>query len=200
MTKESYYGENLESLEFVEQSLKDMVAGFPTQPSGRDIQPILYSKFRIKEPDSMMEKLRKHGLPTDPATALAQTHDAVGARIVCSFLSDVMAVAEWLRQQPNLTVLAEKNYILYPKPNGYRSLHLIVRLHDPRAKGIPAEIQLRTIALDFWASLEHQMKYKRNLSLEGLIRSELKRCADEIASIDLSMQTLQELINQNNWI
>lgn len=199
MTKEEYYGRHLPCLQFVQQELKNIVGRYPAQQSANGLQTIAYKKFRIKEPDSMIQKLKKYGLPTDPTTAVAQMHDAVGARIVCSFLSDVTAVADWLRQQPDLTIEAEKDYIVYPKPNGYRSLHLIVRLMDEQAQGISAEIQIRTIALDFWASLEHQMKYKRSIPHEDLIRSELKRCADEIASIDLSMQTLRELIGEDRW-
>ena len=101
----------------------------------------------------------------------------------------------WLGTRPEYEIAATKDYIAYPKPNGYRSLHLVLRFHT----GIQAEIQLRTFALDFWAALEHQMKYKKNIAHEKTICDELKRCADEIASVDMSMQTLRELIRPEGW-
>lgn len=199
MTKEAYYGKYLHCLEYIMERLLGIISRYPKADAAKDLQPILYCKSRIKEPDSMVKKLQQYHLPVDSATAVTQMHDAVGVRIVCSFLSDVTAVADWLRKQPDYSIMVEKDYVAFPKPNGYRSLHLIVRLKDEQAQGISAEIQIRTIALDFWAALEHQMKYKRNIPHEDVIRSELKRCADEIASIDMSMQTLRELIGEDHW-
>lgn len=199
ISKEAYFGAELHKLQFMEQMLRDMIRRYPAKESETGVQSILYSKYRIKEPASIICKLRKQKLPTDAATAMEKLHDIVGARIVCSFLSDVSDVTEWLYHQPECTVLEEKNYIDLPKPNGYRSLHLIVRLNEESVSNLQAEIQLRTIALDFWAALEHQMKYKRNIPHESLVRSELKRCADEIASIDMTMQTLRELIGDRKW-
>ena len=95
--------------------------------------------------------------------------------------------------------MEKKDYIAYPKSNGYRSLHLIIRFTTDDLKDITAEIQLQTIALDFWAALEHQIKYKHDVPQEEIIRSELKRCADEIASVDLSMQTIREILQNNIW-
>lgn len=152
---------------------------------------------RLQAAERQLVALVLHGLPADGAAALAHMHDTVGVRAICAFVDDVYRVADWLAQQPDLRVRETKDYIAYPKPNGYRSLHLILKLADGPGQGLAAEIQLRTIAIDFWASLEHQIKYKREVRHEELIRAELKRCADEIASVDLSMQTIRELLAES---
>lgn len=103
-------------------------------------------------------------------------------------------VSKWLEDQEEIEVLNIKDYIAYPKENGYRSYHMIINI---KKYNLNAEIQIRTIALDFWANLEHQMKYKKHIKNEHMIRGELKRCADEIASVDLSMQTIKDLIFMN---
>lgn len=197
MLLEEYYGEDLLRLRHVESRLLECIHQYPKQECSDGVQPILYCKSRIKEPDSMISKLKQRGLPTDAGTALEKMHDAVGVRIVCSFVDDVYKIAHWLDGKTELEVLQVKDYIAYPKSNGYRSLHLIVRLADGQERDIAAEIQLRTIALDFWAALEHQMKYKKQIGHEKTIRDELKRCADEIASVDISMQTLREIIQDD---
>ena len=114
-------------------------------------------------------------------------------RIVCSFAGDVFAIVERLENDPDIEIADKKDYLSYPKPSGYRSVHLCVTL---RQTGMHAEIQIRTIAMDFWATLEHQLKYKKSVSNESLIKSELRRCADEIASVDLSMQTIREILKE----
>lgn len=157
----------------------------------------LYCTSRIKSPESMKNKLKKHGYPLTCESALTNVRDAIGIRAICSFSDDVFALARWLCERLEFNVINQKDYISYPKPNGYRSYHLILHLVDGPGGGLFAEIQLRTIAIDFWASLEHQLKYKHEITHEALIRSELKRCADEIASIDLSMQTIRDLIDDN---
>lgn len=168
---------------------------YPDDCEEEQLQSILYIKTRIKTPESMMEKLKKRGLTEDSHTALANTHDAIGIRVICSFVENVYSIAGWLEQRKDIQILEKKDYIAYPKPNGYRSLHLIIQFKENHLKGITAEIQIRTIAIDFWAALEHQMKYKRNVEHEETIRRELKRCADEIASVDLSMQTIRDIIS-----
>ena len=146
-----------------------------------------------------MGKLKKRGLMEDAHTALQSTHDAIGIRVICSFVEEVYQIAEWLEKREDIQIIEKKDYISYPKPNGYRSLHLIVQFAAKNLKSITAEIQLRTIAIQFWATLEHQMKYKRNVQHEETIRKELKRCADEIASVDLSMQTIRDILQSNMW-
>ncbi len=194
MTFESYYGDAFPRLQHMEQTLLSLMERYPVPRPELDVEPILYYKTRIKEPGSMIRKLESRGLPTDAATALAATHDAVGLRVVCSFADDVYAVARWLSRQEAFEVAAIKDYMAYPKPNGYRSLHLILRFAGGPARGLTAEVQLRTIAIDFWAALEHQLKYKRDIRDEHTICAELKRCADEIASLDISMQTLRDIL------
>lgn len=199
LTYEAYYGDMLPHLRHTEALLLELVRQYPAEGYTDGVEPILYCKSRIKHPDSMIRKLKLHGLPTDGQTALEKTHDAVGIRIVCSFLDDVYKIAHWLSMQDAFEIVASKDYIAYPKPNGYRSLHLILRFRTDSGQEIPAEIQLRTIAIDFWAALEHQIKYKKNISHEKTARDELKRCADEIASVDVSMQTLRDIIQKNLW-
>lgn len=199
MTCEEYYGCQLDGLKQVEQVLRNLIHEYPTQSYHHGVEPILYCKSRIKSPKSMMQKLESKGFPTDGTTALKVMHDAVGVRVVCSFLDDVYKIADWLGTRPEFEIVKAKDYIAHTKPNGYRSLHLILSVPSISDQNIMAEIQLRTIAIDFWAALEHQMKYKKNIEHEKIIRSELKRCADEIASIDVSMQTLRDLILNDQW-
>lgn len=142
----------------------------------------------------MTEKLEKRQLPVTCEAALHEVYDAVGIRVVCAFAEDVYQVVSWLADRPYIRVIQSKDYIAYPKPNGYRSYHMLIELQEGEEKGYFAEIQVRTIATDFWATLEHQIKYKKSIPNEALIRAELKRCADEIASVDLSMQTIREII------
>ena len=193
MTYEEFYGPFYEILRKAEHNLLELTSTYPgNEPE--DIKPIIYCCSRIKAPDSMIKKLKKRNLPVTCDAALHKLHDAVGVRIVCAFAEDVYQIAEWLAVQPYLKVVQSKDYLAYPKPNGYRSYHMLVELQEGEEKGYFAELQVRTIATDFWATLEHQIKYKKNISHERLIRDELKRCADEIASVDLSMQTIREII------
>lgn len=159
--------------------------------------PISSIKSRIKTPLSIYNKLQKLGYEFTEQNIREQLNDVAGIRVICSFIDDIYSVAQLLAEQDDITVLRIKDYIKNPKPNGYRSYHMIVELAGGPGQGITAEIQLRTIAIDFWATLEHQMKYKRTIPHEALIRAELKRCADEIASVDLSMQTIRELLTQS---
>ncbi len=178
MDLEAYYGNTLPHLKHIEQKLLDILNQYPVQETLDGVEPILYCKSRIKQPDSMIQKLKSQGLSTDCLTALKKTHDAVGVRVVCSFAEDVYAISGWLHDRKEFAVIKEKDYISYPKPNGYRSLHLIIRFNDEEDSDLMAEIQLRTIAIDFWAALEHQLKNKRHIEHEKTIRDELKRCAD----------------------
>ena len=199
MTFEAYYGDALSRLKQIEHTLLELFHQYPGQDTLDDVQPILYCKSRIKKPESMIRKLESQGLQTDSRTALQYMHDAVGLRVVCSFVDNVYEISQWLHSLKEIRIIAQKDYIAYPKPNGYRSLHVILCLVHPPLSGLMAEIQLRTIAIDFWAALEHQMKYKRQIAHEKTIQGELKRCADEIASVDMSMQTLRDLLRENQW-
>lgn len=199
LTYEEYYGDGLSHLKHIEEFLLGLVRQYPAREYPEGVEPVLYCKSRIKRPDSMIRKLSRRGLPTDGISALSGVHDAVGIRVVCSFVDDVYRIARWLGERNEFTILETKDYISYPKPNGYRSLHLVLLFESGPEQGLMAEIQIRTIAIDFWAALEHQMKYKKSIGHEKTIRDELKRCADEIASVDVSMQTLRDLILDDEW-
>ena len=158
-------------------------------------------KSRIKSADSMREKLKMRGFADTVENSLTKLSDIIGLRIVLHFVGDVYTMLEKIRQSNKWEVVQVKDYIANAKPNGYRSLHIILSIpfESEKVNRIEVEIQLRTIAMDCWASLEHQLKYKKNIANTQLIVSELKRCADEMASTDLTMQTIRELIqNQGN--
>ena len=199
MTLEEYYGNKFPLLKQGETYLKTLMETYPNFCNKDGLQAILYIKTRIKTPESMIEKLKRHGMKEDSQTALQHIHDALGVRVICSFVEDVYQIAKWLQERNEIQIMEKKDYIAYPKPNGYRSLHLIIRFATDDLKGITAEIQLRTISLHFWAAFEHQIKYKHNVPHEEIIRSELKRCADEIASVDLSMQTIRDILQNDIW-
>lgn len=159
----------------------------------KDSDPIEHCLGRIKNEESMREKCRFQGLPETPESALCAIHDAIGLRIVCAFLNDVYMIRDYITGFDDIEIVQEKDYIRNAKPNGYRSLHLIIRVEGKYY----AEIQLRTISMDTWAALEHHLKYKKKVSGNtDLLVRELKRCADELASTDLSMQTLRDMIKQ----
>ncbi|MGE4213461.1 MAG: GTP pyrophosphokinase family protein [Anaerotignaceae bacterium] len=183
-----------ETLEILLNSLKNLSS--ERKCTGlRD--PIEHSKARIKTAASMVEKLDRKNLPLTCEAALTKVFDAVGIRVICTFMDDVYLIANMLRAQPNIEIVEEKNYISTPKPNGYRSYHMIVKVMV-RTQIVYAEIQIRTIAMDCWASLEHQLKYKHDIQKADMFVAELKRCADEIASTDITLQTIRDLINETN--
>lgn len=197
MTYQEFYGDKLTLLETAKNDLLDLLNRFPdNQKSG--FHAIQYTCARIKSPESMTEKLKRKGLPVTQGAALCSVRDAVGIRVICSFADDIFQVENWLKEQENYELIQEKDYITYPKQNGYRGIHLIMRVRSGSAAGTFAEIQLRTIAMDFWASLEHQLKYKKQVGHANMLGQELKQCADEIASVDLSMQTIRDMIEAEN--
>lgn len=159
---------------------------------------------RIKQAASMEEKCQRKNLPRVPESALKEIRDAIGIRIVCGFIEDIYQTIEVLRQLEGCEIVLEKDYIRATKPNGYRSYHLILEVETPyedchgqNPGRYFVEIQLRTIAMDSWASLEHQMKYKHEIKDSKRIVRELKRCADELASCDVTMQTIRNLIRES---
>ena len=199
MTSEEYYGDFFVRLKYGEEYLKNLIEKYPVNKTSDGIQPILYVKSRIKTSQSMIKKLERRGFSTDRYTALSKIYDTIGIRIVCSFEEEVYNISKWLYQREEIQIIEKKDYISYPKANGYRSLHLILQFMQEDLKDLTAEIQIRSIAIDFWAVLEHQLKYKQDVPHEDIIKKELKRCADEIASIDLSMQTIRELLRNDVW-
>ena len=159
---------------------------------------------RVKQAASMEEKCQRKNLPRVPESALKEIRDAIGIRIVCGFIEDIYQTIEVLRQLEGCEIVLEKDYIRAAKSNGYRSYHLILEVETPyedchgqNPGRYFVEIQLRTIAMDSWASLEHQMKYKHEIKDSKRIVRELKRCADELASCDVTMQTIRNLIRES---
>ncbi len=158
-------------------------------------------RYRIKDENSMLEKLERNGLGQTTHNALRSITDSIGLRIVCLFIDDVYENIALIKSIPGCTVIKEKDYIQNAKPNGYRSYHMILDMlaDEPDPDGNTpghffVEVQLRTIAMDTWAALEHELKYKRDIKNQELIVSELHRCANELASCDVSMQTLRRII------
>ena len=151
--------------------------------------------------DSIKEKLERKELPFNLETVEEHIHDVAGVRVVCSFVDDVYLLADALLKQDDITLLEKKDYIANPKPNGYRSLHLIVTVpifleHEKRI--LQVEIQLRTIAMDFWASLEHQLRYKKDFDFTEDMAKELQDCADLSAKLDARMDSLREHVEATN--
>ena len=188
----SIYGAHLPQMQSTLQDILGRIDALRARLAAEyDMDPIEHCLARIKTEDSMREKCRRQGLPETEESALHAIYDAIGIRIVCAFLDDVYRVAGYLKSFDDLEVIAVKDYIRNVKPNGYRSYHLVLRTPS----GYYVEIQLRTISMDTWAALEHHMRYKKALSGGvDLIAAELKRCADELASTDVSMQEIRNLI------
>ncbi len=160
--------------------------------------PIEMIKSRVKRPASILEKMKRRGWELSIPSIMENLNDVAGIRVICSFVDDIYKVAEMFIRQDDVTLLEVKDYIKNPKPNGYRSYHMIVEIpvfFAHRKQAVKVEVQLRTIAMDFWASLEHGMKYKKDMPDAEEIIKELKDCADIIAATDLRMQALSEQIH-----
>lgn len=159
--------------------------------------PIETVKSRLKTPRSIADKLSRRGLELSIRSILENLNDVAGVRVVCPYISDIYAVRDMLLSQADVTLFREKDYIRHPKPNGYRSLHLVVEvpvyLSDSQQQ-VRVEIQIRTIAMDFWASLDHQLKYKKEVANDPEISEELKQCADVIARTDEKMLAIRKKI------
>ena len=156
--------------------------------------PIAAIQTRLKSSSSIVEKMIRKGIPFSLENLEAEIHDLAGIRVICSYVDDIYALAEALTSQDDITLVERKDYISSPKPNGYRSLHLIVSVpvfFSQQTRQIGVEVQIRTIAMDFWASLEHQMKYKREIPDQQHIVAQLKSCADDIARVDQEMMNIR---------
>lgn len=184
----------------VETKLRVLNEEFSSQ---YDRNPFESIKSRLKSPVSIVEKLQRNGIRvTEESLAAdieANLNDVAGIRVVCSFQEDIYRLAELLAYQDDVKVLRVKDYIKNPKPNGYRSLHLILEIPVFLEEGktpIKVEVQFRTIAMDFWASLDHKLRYKKNLDDEQEIMEKLHRCADVIAGLDDEMQGIRNMIEK----
>ncbi len=159
-------------------------------------EQIEHFKTRIKTKTSVVAKLERLNYEPTKQNAIEHLNDIIGIRIVCRFLSEVYEIAEKIEKSIILSHILSKDYIKKPKESGYRSYHIILAV-DLEGVKVPLEIQIRTISQDSWASLEHKIKYKKEISNENMIKGELKRLAGEMASIEICMQTLKELINND---
>lgn len=159
--------------------------------------PIEFIKTRIKRPDSIATKLKKKGLPLSVEAIRENLNDVAGVRVICAFIDDIYKVADMLIAQDDIRLIKTKDYIKNPKMNGYRSYHLIIEVpvfFSDHKEQMRVEVQIRTIAMDFWASLEHQLKYKKDIKDAENIVYELRACADVINRTDYHMQAIRDNI------
>ena len=161
--------------------------------------PIEMIKARVKKPKSIVEKLQRRGLPLSIESMESNLDDIAGVRVICSFVDDIYEISRMLERQDDVTIIAIKDYIKAPKENGYRSYHMIVEVpvfFSSSKKNIRVEVQIRTIAMDFWASLEHKMRYKKNIPENHVkyLQDELYDCARQSAELDNRMQNIRNLI------
>ena len=164
-----------------------------------DRNPIETIKTRLKSPESIVEKLNRKGLPITVESIEENLNDVAGVRVICSYTSDIYMLSDAFIRQDDITLIQRKDYIQNPKPNGYRSLHLIVEipifLHDEK-RMMKVEVQFRTISMDFWASLEHKIRYKKDLPVIDEIDRELLECAELSAQLEDRMERIQKLADQ----
>lgn len=163
--------------------------------------PIESIKTRIKSPESIREKLVRRQLPMNFNSIESGIYDVAGIRVICSFIDDIYMLADCLLSQDDITLVERKDYIKNPKENGYRSLHLVVEVPiflQNEKRLMKVEVQLRTIAMEFWANLEHKLRYKKNLPADvlELTAAELSECAEMSAKLDLKMQNVKNIIEK----
>lgn len=157
--------------------------------------PIEMIKSRVKKPESIIEKLTRRGLSLDIDSMMTNLNDIAGVRVICSFVDDIYDIATMLINQDDVKIIEIKDYIKNPKPNGYRSYHMIIEIpvfFSDKKQFMRVEVQIRTIAMDFWASVEHKIKYKKEVEGAEEIIRELKECADIISSTDDRMQNIRK--------
>lgn len=182
----------------VETKFKVLNEQFSLQHERNPIESI---KTRIKSMDSIYEKLNRKNLPVNLSSVENNLYDVAGIRVICGFIDDIYLLCDCLLQQDDVKLIEKKDYIKNPKPNGYRSLHLIVEIPIflcNEKKYIKVEVQLRTISMESWANLEHRLRYKKNLNLELTQKTEdaLLECAENSFLIDKKMQDVRNLIEQ----
>ncbi len=204
MENESIYGRWESMLPRVLKIMTDRITLLgETMRARRGDRPWEHLSGRVKTEKSMRDKLARMGLEATAENALTQVYDAVGIRVVCRFLNDIYQVADALKKMEGVRVVREKDYIVNAKENGYRSYHMILQVPGEGSGPLPdgsfyAEVQLRTIAMDTWAALEHEISYKQELKKREMIKKELKRCADELAACDVSMQAIRDVIDESS--
>lgn len=164
-----------------------------------DHNPIEHIKTRVKKPDSIIEKLERKGYDVNIENAKNKINDIAGIRIICSFTDDIYKIVEMIKAQDDIEILKSKDYIKNPKSNGYRSLHLLIQLPiflSNQSRMTKVEIQIRTIAMDFWASLEHKIYYKYKDDAPDEIPKKLKNSAEMIKKLDQQMLDIKKELDQ----
>ncbi|WP_227982730.1 GTP pyrophosphokinase [Nocardia spumae] len=162
-----------------------------------EYNPIEHVRSRLKSPESVLEKAQRKNYAMNLSSIRANVLDIAGVRVVCSFISDIVVIRDMLVGQEDITLLDERDYITHRKPNGYRSLHLIVSIpvfRSDRTERMPVEIQIRTIAMDFWASLEHKIHYKYSGEVPPNLRGDLARAAEVAGQLDEKMEALHRQV------
>lgn len=160
-----------------------------------EYNPIHHVESRLKSPHSILEKLQRKGLPVSLNAIRKNIFDVAGVRVICNYIDDVYRIEELLTGQSDVRIISRRDYIKQPKENGYRSLHLVVEVPIFLAEGsvnVTVEVQIRTIAMDFWASLEHKLRYKNDLEVSEELRRRLQICAEAIAEVDVEMQAINQ--------
>lgn len=160
--------------------------------------PIETIKYRIKKPQSIAEKLTRNGYDISIDSVFQNLNDVAGVRVICSFIDDIYTISNMLIRQDDIKLVQIKDYIKNPKPNGYRSYHMIIEIpvfFSDHKQYMRVEVQIRTMAMDFWASLEHRVRYKNDISNAEEISARLQKCADIIAATDAEMQDIAAEIN-----
>ena len=159
-----------------------------------DYNPIHHIETRLKTPRSIFNKLTKRGFPVPMESIHDNLTDIAGIRVICNYIDDAYRIADLLTAHNDIELMERKDYIAHPKPSGYRSLHLIVNVSVYMSEGsvkVPAEIQIRTIAMDYWATLEHRLKYKNEGSVPPDLHQKMKSCSEELADMEVRMQEIQ---------
>lgn len=159
--------------------------------------PIEYIKSRVKSPESIVKKLKRHGYESTISNMMEHINDIAGIRVVCSFTSDIYRMAEMIGKQNDLTIVSVKDYIRHPKQSGYKSYHMLVTIPifmSDRVVNTKVEIQIRTMAMDFWASLEHKIYYKFEGNAPEYISRDLRECSGIVSMLDAKMLSLNEAI------
>lgn len=161
--------------------------------------PIHHMEYRLKNPRSILGKLKRKNLPIRVESMTEHLYDIAGVRVICNYIEDVYRVAQLLTSQDDITLVRCRDYIKTPKANGYRSLHLVVSIPiflAERTAPVPVEVQIRTIAMDFWASLDHQLRYKSEELVPADLKERLRQCAETITALDNEMQAIYKELKE----
>lgn len=202
---ENFFGENKRFVELMMMyrcAIREVSTKFKVLNDEMTVRynrnPIEAIKSRVKTPESIVGKLKKRGLPITLESVEKNLNDVAGVRIICSFINDIYYIVDLFANQDDINVIEVKDYIKNPKENGYRSYHMIIEVpvfFSSEKRNMRVEVQIRTMAMDFWASLEHQVRYKKDIETTGDVCDKLKECADIIADADLKMLEVAKQIN-----